>query len=202
LLEISGAGESVTDNYQLPKCSKAVYYWSASPNSDGSASLTLNSHQPTSTESATLINVDATNIDAEVLSGSVLRGLIGGEYYFSIENTYEAWTVRLECQDNVAPVGTGMNIQATGWFVSDNYVLSTCQNGIFSWSVEPNANGTASLDLYLCDLKQCVTMVNEVKMGMTAPLTGQVTAMLQSNTFFIVAENTLQPWSVSWECKD
>ena len=95
-----------------------------------------------------------------------------------------------------------MNIQATGWFVSDNYVLSTCQQGIFSWSVEPNANGTASLLLYLCNLNQCGPLVNEDKMDMTAPLTGQVTAMLQSNTFFISAENTLQPWSVTWECKD
>jgi hypothetical protein len=202
LLEISGAGESVTDNYQLPKCSKAVYYWSASPNSDGTASLTLNSHQPTTTESATLINVDATNMDAEVLSGSVLRGLIGGEYYFSIENTNEAWTVRLECQDNVAPVGTGINIQATGWFVSDNYILSSCQKGIFSWSVNPNTSGAASLILYLCNLKQCTTMVNEVRTDMTTALSGQVTAMLQTDTYYIGAENTFLTWSVIWECQD
>jgi hypothetical protein len=202
LLEFSGTGETVTNNYRLPKCLKAVYYWSASPNSNGTASLILNLHQPTATDSVTLVNVVAMDTYAEGLSGSVLRGLIGGEYSFSIENTNEAWTIRVECQDNIAPVGTGMSIQSSGWFVSDNYVLSTCQKGIFSWSVEPNANGTASLVLYLCDLKRCTTMVNEVKLDMTAPLTGQVTAMLQSGTYFIGAENTLQPWSVSWECKD
>ena len=202
LLELSGTGETVTDNYLLPKCWKAVYYWRASPNSNSTPSITLNLHQPTATDSVTLVNVVAMDMYAEGLSGSVLRGLTGGEYYFSIENTEEAWTIRVECQDNVAPVGTGMNIQATGWFVSDNYLLSTCQQGIFSWSVEPNANGTASLVLYLCDSKQCATMVKDDKTDMTAPLTGQVTAMLQSGTYFIGAENTLQPWSVSWECKD
>ncbi len=202
LLEISGTGETVTAHYQLPKCFKAVYYWNASPNSNGTASLTLNLHQTSATESVILVNVSATDMQSEDLSGSVLEGLTGGEYYFSIKNTDEAWTIRVVCQDDVAPVGTGMNIQATGWFVSDNYVLSTCQEGIFSWSVGPNTNGTASLVLYFCDLKRCITMVDEEKKDMTVPLTGQVTAMLQSGTYFIGAMNTLQPWSVTWECKD
>ncbi len=202
LLESSGTGETVTDNYLLPNCWKAVYYWSVSPKSNGSASLILNIHQPIVTDSVTLIDIAAIDVPTEGLSGSVLWGLKSGKYYFSIGNTDEAWTIRVECQDNVAPVGTGMNIQANGWFVSDNYVLSTCQMGIFSWSVKPRADGNASLILYLCDLKQCTTMVNEVKTDMIAPLTGQVTAMLQSGTYFIGAENTLQSWSVSWECKD
>lgn len=150
----------------------------------------------------TLVNVVATDMQAEDLSGSVLERLIGGVYHFSIENTDEAWTIHVECQDNVAPVGAGMNIQAIGWFVSDNYVLSTCNSGIFSWSVEPKTDGTASLVLYLCDMKQCSTMVNEDKVNMTDPLIGQVTAMLQTGTYFVGAENTLQPWSVTWECKD
>ena len=202
LLEFSGTGETVTGNYLLPKCWKAVYYWSAFPNRSGSVSFRLNLFQPTSTDSVPLVNVDSMDKYAQGLRGSVLRGLIGGEYHFSIEKSDGAWSIRVECQDNIAPVGTGMNIQATGWFVSDNYVLSTCQQGIFSWSVEPNANGTASLLLYLCNLNQCGPLVKEDKMDMTAPLTGQVTAMLQRNTFFISAENTLQPWSVTWECKD
>lgn len=41
LAEFSGTGETVTDNYVFPQCFKAVYYWSASPNSNGKASLTL-----------------------------------------------------------------------------------------------------------------------------------------------------------------
>ena len=150
----------------------------------------------------TLVNVDAPNESSEGIRGSVLQGLMGGKYYFSIENTDSAWTIRLECQDNVAPMETGMNIQATGWFVSDNYLLSTCKMGIFSWSIQPDVNGTASLIMYFCDLKRCTTMVNEVKQDMTTPLTGQVTAMLQNGIYFIGAKNTLQPWSVSWECKD
>jgi len=202
LLEFSGTGETVTDKYLLPNCWKAVYYWSIYPNNIGTASLILNLHQPTVIDAVTLVNVVVTDSPAEGFSGSVLWQLTGGEYYFSTESTDAAWTIRLECQDNVAPVGTGMNIQATGWFVSDNYVLSTCQMGIFSWSVQPNAVGTASLVMYFCDLKRCTTMVNEVKKELTAPLTGQVTAMLQSGTYFIGAKNTLQPWSVSWECKD
>ena len=202
LLEVSGKGKTVTNHYQLPKCWKAVFYWSVSPNSNGTASLTLNLHQPTAIDSGTLININAMDVRSEGLSGSALKELKGGESYFSIENTDAAWKIRLECQDNAAPVGTGMNIQESGWFVSDNYRLSTCQNGIFSWSVEPDAKGAASLVLYLCDLTRCTTMVNEEKMDMTRPLTGQVTAMLQSGTYFIGAANTLQPWSIIWTCKD
>ena len=108
----------------------------------------------------------------------------------------------MECQDNVAPVETGMNIQATGWFVSDNYVISACQNSIFSWSVAPNANGTASLSMYFCDRTQCQYLANEVRTDMTAPLTGQASGNIQSGTYFIVVENTLQPWSVILECND
>jgi hypothetical protein len=202
LLEVSGMGKTVTNHYRLPKCWKAVYYWSVSPNSNGTVSFTINLHRPTTTDSVTLINILAIDMRSEKLSGSALKELIGGEYYFSIENTDEAWKIRLECQDNVAPVGIGMNVQATGWFVSDNSIISTCQNGVFSWSVEPNAKGTASLVLNFCDLKRCITVVNEEKMNVTEPVTGQVTAMLQSGTFFIGAANTLQPWSVKWECKD
>jgi hypothetical protein len=202
LLNFSGVGKTVTDNYVLQKCFKAVYYWSVSPNSNGKASLILNLHQPSIIDSVTLVDVDIMNGPSEGLSGSVLSSLMGGKYNFSIENTDAAWTIRMECQDNIAPVGTGMNVQASGWFVSDNYILTTCNKGIFSWSTQPNAIGTASIVLYLCDLKRCTTMVNEDKMNLTAALTGQVTAMLQTGTYFIGAKNTLQPWSVSWECTD
>jgi hypothetical protein len=202
LFELSGSGKTVTKNYQLPKCWKAVYYWSVSSNTNGTASLTINLHQPTTIDTTTLVNIPTTDKQPEGLSGSTLEGLNGGEYYYSIQNTTEAWKIRLECQDNAPSAGTGMNIDATGWFVSDNYELSTCQNGIFSWSVKPDAKGTAKLVLYFCDMKRCVTMVNEEKMNMTQPITGQVTAMLQTGTYFIGAMNTLQPWSVTWECKD
>jgi hypothetical protein len=82
LLELSGTGGTVTGNYLLPQCSKAVYYWSASPNSDGTVSLILNLHLPDVTDPVTLFNVVAMDMGAEGLSGSVLRGLTGGEYYF------------------------------------------------------------------------------------------------------------------------
>jgi hypothetical protein len=202
LLEINGTGNTTSDNYQLPRCWKAVFYWSVSPNTNGTASLTLNLHQIPATNLVTLVNIDTTDLYAKEFTGSVLQGLIAGEYSFSIENTEEAWTIRVECQDNVAPIKIGLNIQATGWFVSDNYILPTCQNGIFSWSVEPNANDIASLVLYFCDMKRCVTMVDEENKNTTDKLSGQVTAMLQSGTYFIGAKNTLQSWSVIWECKD
>jgi hypothetical protein len=202
LLEISGTGATITDNYQLPKCRKAVFYWNVSPNSNGTASLILNLYKTTVSDSVTLVNDIAMNVPGEGLGGSINQSLKGGEYYFSTENTDEAWTVRLECQDGVAPVGTSMNIQATGMFVSDNYELPKCNKSIFNWSVEPNSNGTASLILYLCSLTECNTLVNEIKMDLSSALTGQALQPLSGGVYFIGSENTQQPWSVTWECKD
>ena len=44
LLELSGVGEVVSDNYELPRCGKAVLYWSVEENDYGLASLIVHLH--------------------------------------------------------------------------------------------------------------------------------------------------------------
>jgi len=202
LLEFSGTGDTVTDDFVLPACWKAVLYWHVAPSSYGTASLILTGYNKGSGADKTLVNDMVMDASADGMSGIAFDPLLGGTYYFQTENTDAAWNVRLECQDGVAPVGEGMNIQATGGFVTGNYSLPACNKSIFNWSVEPSNYGTTSLILALCNMKECETIVNEMKMDMTSAMTGQALQAVQGGDYFLVSENTQQPWSVNWECKD
>jgi hypothetical protein len=200
LTEVEGAGGTVTDNFDWPACQKAVFYWSVSPNSYGSASLIVHLHKTSSEQEVTLVNEFA--MDVSELSGSALQPLSGGEYYFSTENTDQPWTIRVECQDGVAPVGTGIDLEASGNIVTENYELPACQKSIFAWSVEPGDTGTASLILRLCG-NECTTLVNEFQMDLTAPMEGEALQALDGGIYYLVSENTSgRPWSVHWECRD
>lgn len=202
LTEVKGTGETVTDDFEWPACQKAVFYWTVSPSSYGSASLIVCLHKIGVEQEMFLVNEFAMNVSAEGLSGSALQPLAGGEYYFSTENTDEPWTIRVECQDGVAPVGTGIDLQAAGNIVTDNYELPACQKSVFAWSTEPNDSGTASLILGLCG-NECITLVNEFDMDLTAPLEGEALQALGGGIYYLVSENTSgQPWSVRWECRD
>jgi hypothetical protein len=202
LAEITGTGVTVTDDYQLPKCWRSLLYWHVAPNSYGTASLILTGYNHGTGGSNTLVNEVATDVGADGLSGVAFNGLLGGRYYFQTENTDEAWSLRLECQDGIAPAGEGMNIQANGATVTDNYTLHACSKSIFNWSVEPNSSGTASLIVSLCSQSECHNIINEVKTDMTSPMTGQALQALKGGDYFLVSENTQQAWSVSWECED
>lgn len=202
LLEISGTGAAITDDFQLPACFKSVLYWDVAANSFGAASLILTGYNKGTGDSLNYVNEFAMNIYIGGINGSAYSSLSGGTYYFQIENTDEVWNVRVECQDGVAPVGTGMNIQGVGSVVTDNYTLTACNKSIFNWSVEPNSSGVASLILTLCSLEECSTIVNEFKQDMTSALTGQALQGLKGGDYFLYSENTQQPWSVTWECKD
>jgi hypothetical protein len=203
LLEFSGTGATVTEDYTLPTCWKAVLYWNVAPNSGGSASLILTQNNKDTGNDKTLVNEFGMDVGSDGMNGIAFDPLLGGNYYYSTENTNEAWSAKIECQDGVAPVGTGINIQATGGTATDNYTLSACNKSIFNWSVDPNSSGSASLILALCDLKKnCETIVNEFKMDMTSPLTGQALQSVKAGDYFLVSENTSQSWNVTWECKD
>jgi hypothetical protein len=203
LLEFGGTGATVSEDYQLPSCWKAVLYWNVASNSGGSASLILTQNNKDTGNDKTLVNEFGMDVGSVGMKGIAFDSLLGGTYYYSTENTNEAWSVRIECQDGVAPVGMGINFQAIGGTVTDNYTLHACNKSIFNWSVEPNSSGTASLILALCDLENnCETIVNEFKMDMTTSLTGQALQAVQAGDYFLVSENTQRSWSVIWECKD
>jgi hypothetical protein len=204
LLELDGVGETVTDNFKFPECQKAVFYWTAMPGQYGSASLIVHLHNVATGKEMTLVNEFAMDTP-EGISGSALQPLAGGEYYFTTENTDEAWTLRVECQDNQAPVGSELDLQGIGNIVTDNYELPACSKSVFAWSVEPNDSGTASLIVYLCKVGEtrCPSLVNEFDMDLTAPLKGEALQKLSGGIYFLATDNTSgRPWTIRWECQD
>jgi hypothetical protein len=202
LIEFSGTGATVTDDYQLPECRKGVLYWHVNAGSYNFASLILNAYNKGISEEQYLVSAYASDVGEEGLSGSALLPLTGGTYYFSSENTDEAWTTRIECQDGVAPVGSGIDLQVTGNIVTDNYTLSACQKSIFSWSVEPDSNKYASLMIDLCDQNECNNLVMGFQQDTTSQLTGDAVQSVKAGDYFLVSTNSNQPWTVKWECKD
>ena len=201
LTEVEGTGDTVTDNFEWPACQKALFYWTASPNTYGTASLAVYLYKTGVERGALLVNEAVMDVSAEGLSGSALQPLSGGEYYFSTENTDDPWTIRVECQDGAAPVGTGIDLQAAGNIVTDNYEFPACQKSVFVWSTEPNDYGTASLALRFCG-DECTLLVNEVQMDLAAPMEGEALQALRGGIYYLVSENTSGPWSVRWECRD
>jgi len=202
LAEVEGIGGTVTDNFEWPECQKPVFYWTVSSTTYGSASLIVYLHKRGAEQEASLVNEFAMNVPAEGLSGSALQPLSGGEYYFSTENTDQPWRIRVECQDGAAPVGAGIDLQAAGNIVTDNYELPSCQKSVFAWSAEPDDSGMASLILKLCG-DDCTTIVNEFQMDLTAPMEGEALQALGGGIYYLVSENTSgRPWSVRWECRD
>ena len=202
LTQVEGTGGTITDNFEWPACQKAVFYWTVYPSSYGTASLIVHLHKVGEERESYLVNEMAMNVSGQGLSGSALQPLSAGEYYFSTENTDEPWTIRVECQDGVAPVGTGMDLQAAGNIVTDNYELPPCQKSVFVWSAEPDDSGTASLILKLCG-NDCTTVVNEAQFDLTARLEGEALQALGGGIYYLVSENTSgRPWSLRWECRD
>jgi hypothetical protein len=201
LTEVEGTGGTVTDNFEWPACQKAIFYWRVSPDSYGTASLAVYLHETGVERGVLLVNEIAMDVGAEGLSGSALQPLSGGEYFFSTENTDGPWTIRVECQDGAAPVGTGIDLQAVGNIVTDNFEFPACQKSVFVWSTEPNDYGTASLAFRLCG-DECTLLVNEIQMDLAAPMEGEALQAIGGGVYYLVSENTSGPWSVRWECRD
>ena len=78
----------------------------------------------------------------------------------------------------------------------------SCDKSIFNWSVTPDSNGRASIDLYLCSMTECNSLVWDSASDLTSPLTGQALLKVNDGMYFIASDNPGQNWSVTWECKD
>jgi len=72
LAEIEGVGESVTDNFEWPRCQKAVFYWTAFPSSYGSASLIVHLHSVETGRDMCLVNEFAMDVSGDGISGAGL----------------------------------------------------------------------------------------------------------------------------------
>jgi hypothetical protein len=186
----------------LPPCNKAVFYWNASP-ADGLASLIADLHDVTTGDEHTIVNEFGTNLAGD-LTGAALYPLSGGEYFFSTENTDQAWSLRVECQDGQAPAGIGIDIQGQGVTVTPNYELPACNKSVFVWSAQPGDSGTASLIADLVKVGEARThnLVNDFDTDLTAPLEGEALQATTPGLYFLVIENTDQPWHIRWECRD
>lgn len=206
LLEFEGEGEIVTDNYEFPPCFKTVFYWTASAGAYGSASLILRLHNVETERDMTLVNEFGMDTSSGGISGSALQPLVGGEYFFSSENTDEPWALQVVCEDGAAPVASGeLAIEGFGNIVTENYELPKCTKSVFLWSVDPSSSGSAALILTLCSVEgeKCDTIVNEFKMDLPGPLEGEALERISGGTYFLVAANTSgRSWRVSWECRD
>lgn len=204
VVTVEEAGETVTDNYEFPECFKAVFDWHVDVGSYGSASLILKLHSVATQEDSTLVNEFGEA--PEGLNGKALQPIAGGEYFFSSENTDEAWGVTLICEDNVAPVASGeLDVEGHGNTVSDNYELPECSKSVFNYSVGPNEGGSASIILYLCnaETERCESIANKFEMDLTEPLEGKTVEALRGGSYFLVTENASgNDWQISWECQD
>jgi hypothetical protein len=199
-LEYSAVGENVSDNFTLPACQKAVFSYSVQSSDIGYASLILKFNKVGDDRDVSLVNQME---ETPQMVGQVLQPLTGGEYYFSSENTDEPWQVVLECHDNTAPVAEGIDLQGEGPTVSPNYHLPDCQKSVFVWESQPGGSGYASIIVHLF-----LTNQGELKYGSIAndmaegALAGEKLQSVTDGDYFLTVENTNEPWSIRWECRD
>ena len=202
MAEFGGTGSVVSDNFNFPACDKAVFKWSVKTGSYGSASLILNLHRVGSEDVMTLVNEAVFENPTDTLTGSGLQPLLGGEYYFSSENTDEAWTVRAVCRDGEKPVGEDMDLSGTGVTVTDNYTLHACQKSVLTWTTKASSIGSASIAIYLCGAR-CELIANEFKTDVADSISGEVVQAVDNRDYYLWVKNlSANAWSVKWECRD
>jgi hypothetical protein len=203
LLELEGEGETVTDNFDLPACGKAVFYWTAAASDYGTASLILHLRKVGADHDVSLVNEAEFDVP-DGIGGAALQPLAGGECYFTSENTDAPWSVRVECQDGQAPAAEGIDVTGEGNAVTANYSLPACDKSVFVWGVEPNDGGTAAIIVHLCKVgeERCVSIANEMEVDLSELLTGETLQGLSGGLYFLTTENLTGPWSVRWECRD
>lgn len=89
LLELEGAGNQVTDNYDWGACDKTVLFWTAA----GRDNMIVTLRKIGLDQTGTLVNEIGPG------EGESLLTLLGGTYYLQVEGPSEGWTLTLECQD-------------------------------------------------------------------------------------------------------
>jgi len=209
LATITGTGELVTNQYELPACRKAVFVWTVDPAADGTATLSFRLHNTATDEDKVVVDEFRTDpTQTSPLRGMELYPLMGGPYYFVAASTEEAWQVRIECYDELPPVGPApVDLAGTGNFVSGDYELP-CQHALFTWEVTPTSFGSAALTAELCWKEdayiQCTTLADVFKGEVEGTvLAGQAEEPLAGGRYFLHIYNVSgQEWSIRLECKD
>lgn len=207
LAVISGTGAVVTDNYDLPKCIKAVFAWKVRPNDWGTASLIFRLYNAGTGKDKAVVSEMDTDLAEEWFTGQNIQALSGGTYYFASENTDEDWVVSIECHDGLAPVASGsLDVSGTGNAVTGNHELPACGKSIFHWETAPSDYGTASIIAYLCvdaPTVTCDNIVSDMKTDTSELFTGQSVVRLTGGLYYVYVYNLSGPsWRIWWECKD
>jgi hypothetical protein len=200
---LEGEGETVSDKYDLSACDKAVFYWTAKPDESGTASLVINLHRTDADGEENLARAYKSE-SLEIIEGETLRPLVSGEYYFTIENTDESWTLQGECQDGHMPVGSRIKVAGGGPLVTYNYDLPACTKSVFLWTIEPDAEGVASLtvNLHRVGEDQYTNLVSESRSDVTEPIRGESLQPLSAGIYFLSVEDVNGSWTLRWNCRD
>ena len=203
LLELTGTGEVVTDNYTWPACEKTVFYWSAEVGQYGSASLIIKLYQIGREWPYYIVN--ELEFDApHAIAGQSLESLEGGEYYLASSNTDARWSLVVQCHDGQPGLEGPLALEGSGHIVSSNYSLPRCSKSVFSWRIIPNDRGTASLiaKLFTVGEDRPDYLINELEFDAVEPVSGESLEPLSGGLYYLSTENVNGTWSLRWECRD
>jgi len=202
-IELEGEGEKVTDKYEFAPCEKAVFYWTAKPDASRAAALHVDLYPMEGDREVSLAAVTEVNA-YEIIEGSLLHPLAGGEYYFKIWDTDEAWTVRGECQDGQAPAGARLFLAGTAPMVTKNYSLPQCEQSAFIWTIDPDDEGVVSLvaDLHMVGEEPSENLVNNAEARVEEMVKGEALHALDAGVYFITVEQVRGAWTLRWKCQD
>lgn len=180
-MEHSAIGGTVSDNFTLSACQKTVFNYSVQASDTGYASLILKLNKVGEDREMSLVNDME---ETPQMTGQVLQPLLGGDYFFTSENTNEPWQMIIECHDNTAPVAEGMDVSGDTPTVTKNYRLSACQKSVFIWETQSGDTGYSSIIARLAQTNipeiRGFTLANDMKEG---PLTGEALQAVETGDY-------------------
>lgn len=100
-LDVTGADNAVTGNYELPACDKSIFHWETAPSDWGTASLIayLCRDDATTLTCNSIVSDMKTDME-ETFTGQAVQRLSGGVYYLIVYNVSgPTWHIRWECKD-------------------------------------------------------------------------------------------------------
>jgi hypothetical protein len=97
-IELQGKGQTVTENFSVPKCAKSVFMWSVEPNPSGVAAVILLLHNVQAGRESSLVNALDMDITS-ALEGEALESVSAGVHFLVVDNATGTWSVKWECRD-------------------------------------------------------------------------------------------------------
>ena len=88
-VNLEGTGDSVSDNFEVQECQKAVFSWTAV----GQSNFIVYLWKVGIDDNRLLVNEIAPS------SGETLQPLTGGTYWLTIDSPTESWSITAECRE-------------------------------------------------------------------------------------------------------